>query len=166
MTIRVSRHHLEHCRRRALEEGWRLADLVRTLICLGATVYFLRLRNAKAVDNFMRLSTLNRMNRALVRATGRGRGGRRESAQLGGSALQVVHLPPGLHRLASAYSAATGTSRNALLSRFFDAGFILYMLGQETLLKTLCSLQEERKQHPEADHDEYPGDRDAIQDDR
>jgi hypothetical protein len=131
-----------------LEEGWRLSDLVRTLICLGATVYFLRLRSAKVVDRFMRLSALNRMNRAFVRATGWGRGGRRESAQFGGSTLQVVHLPAGLHRLVSAYSAATGTSRNALLSRFFDAGYILYMLGQETLLKTLLSLQEERSASP------------------
>jgi len=114
------------------------------LICLGATLYFLRLRNPEAVEGFLRLATLSRASRVLDMAIGRPRGRRNEPKHIGETALLPVHLPKGLHELVSAYSSATGTSRNALLGRFLEIGYILYMLGQNTLLKILRSLQEER----------------------
>jgi hypothetical protein len=55
-----------------------------------------------------------------------------------------VHLPAGLYDIISVYSAATGTSRNALMNRYLEAGFILYLLGQNTLLKTIRSAQKDR----------------------
>ena len=143
-SIRVSRHRLEHCRKRALEEGWQLSELARMLICLGATLYFLRLRNPKALEQFRLLATMNRAYGALDTALGRRRGGRNEPKHMGRTTLLPTHLPRGLYDLVSAYSATTGISRNALLSRFLEAGFIIYMLGQNALLKTLRSLQEER----------------------
>jgi hypothetical protein len=145
-SIRVSRHLLEHCRKRALEEGWQLSELARMLICLGATIYFLRLRNPEALENFMRLATLHRAIRALDTTTlGRPRGHRNEPKHVSETTLLPAHLPIGFYELVSAYSFATGTSRNALLSRYLKAGYILYMLGQETWFKTILSLQNERQ---------------------
>jgi len=60
--------------------------------------------------------------------------------------LLPVHLPRGFYDLISTCSATTGRSRNSLLSQFLKAGYLTYMLGQNTLLKTLCSLQEERQE--------------------
>jgi hypothetical protein len=147
-SIRVSRHRLEHCRKRALEEGWDLSDFARMLICLGATIYFLRLRNPKALEGFLRLATLNRASRALDMAVGARRGRRNEPKHIGRTMLLPLHLPRGLYEFISTYSAATGISRNALLSRYLDAGFILYMLGQDTFLGTLRSLEERREPGP------------------
>jgi hypothetical protein len=87
---------------------------------------------------------MHRLSRALDGAVGRRRGHRNEPKHLGETTLVPVHLPRGFHELISTYSAATGISRNALISRYLEAGYILYMLGEETLLKTLRSLQEER----------------------
>lgn len=144
-SVRVSAYRLEHCRIRALEEGWQLAELAQMLICLGMTLYFLRLRSSEALERFKLLATMNRAYGALDTALGRRpRGRRNERKQIGKTTLLPVHLPRGLYDLVSAYSATTGISRNALLSRFLEAGFIIYMLGQNALLKTLRSLQEER----------------------
>ena len=115
------------------------------LISLGATIYLLRLRNREALDRFMRLATLNRASRALDTALGRSRGHRNEPKHISETTLLPVHLPKGFYELVSTYSSATGTSRNALLSRFLETGYILYMLAEETLLKTLLSLRKERK---------------------
>jgi len=144
-SIRVSAHHLEHCRKQALEEGWQLAELAQMLICLGMSLYFLRLRSPEPLEQFKLLATMNRAYEGLDRALGGRRGRRNEREQTGKTTLLPVHLPRGLYELASTYSATTGISRNALLSRFLNAGFIMYMLGQKALLKTLRSLQQERQ---------------------
>jgi hypothetical protein len=116
------------------------------LICLGATIYLLRLRNRKALEGFFRLATLSRASRALDTAIGRPRGYRKESKSIGRTTLLPTHLPKGFYELVSAYSFATGTSRNALLNRFLEIGYILYMQGQETWFKTILSLQKERQE--------------------
>jgi hypothetical protein len=118
------------------------------LICLGATLYFLRLRNPEALERFLRLATLNRAYGTLDMAFGRRRGHRNEPKHIGRTTLLPIHLPRGAYDLISAYSAATGRSRNALLSGFLETGYVLYMLGQDTLLKTLRSLEDECR-HPQ-----------------
>jgi hypothetical protein len=143
-SIRISRLRLAYCRKRALGEGWELSDFVRMLICLGATIYFLRLRNPEALEQFMRLATLSRASRALDEAIGRGRRCRNEPKH-GKTSLVPVHLPRGVYELVSTYSATTGASRNALLCRFLETGHILYMLGEETWFKTILSLRKERQ---------------------
>jgi hypothetical protein len=110
------------------------------LICLGATVYFLRLRNAETLEQFKLRATLNRAYRALDIAIG-GRGRMNARRHIDKTTLLPTHLPVGLYKVISAYSVATGVSKNALLSRFLEVGLILYMLGQETLLKTVVSLE-------------------------
>jgi len=114
------------------------------LICLGATLYFLRLRNPEALERFKLLATMNGAYGALNVALGRRRGRRNEPKHIGRTTLLPTHLPRGVYDLISAYSAATGRSRNALLSGFLEAGYVLYMLGQDTLLKVIRSLENER----------------------
>jgi hypothetical protein len=115
------------------------------LICLGATIYLLRLRNPEALEGFTRLARMYRLTRALDMTIGRPRGRRNESKHIGGTTLLPVHLPKGVYALISTCSGTTGRSRNSLLSQFLEAGYILYMLGRTTLLKTLRSLEGERR---------------------
>jgi hypothetical protein len=115
------------------------------LISLGATSYFLRLRHPEVSERFKRLATMNKATASLDMALRRRpRGGRNEPKQIARTALLPVHLPRGLYELVSTYSATTGTSRNALLSRYLEAGYIIYMKGQNTLLETIRSLEAER----------------------
>jgi hypothetical protein len=115
------------------------------LICLGATLYFLRLRNPEALEQFKLLATMNKAYGALDMAIRRRQGHRNQPKHMDETTLLPTHLPRGLYNIISAYSAATGISKNALLSRFLEAGFIMYMLGQNTLLETVTSLEHERK---------------------
>lgn len=116
------------------------------LISLGATSYFLRLRHPEASERFKRLARMSEASRLLDMAVGRRpRGRRNEPKHIGETTLLPVHLPRGFYELVSTYSSATGTSRNALLSRFLEAGYIIYMKGQNSLLETIRSLQEERR---------------------
>ena len=153
-SIRVSAFLLEHCRKRALEEGGRLSELARMLICLGATAYFLRLRNPEASELFKRLATMSDMSQRLDMAVGRQRGRRNEPKKIGETTLLPVHLPRGFYDLISTYSGTTGRSRNATLSRFLESGFLIYLQGQNTLLKTIYSLQTERAER--RNHKESP----------
>jgi hypothetical protein len=79
---------------------------------------------------------------------GGSRGHRNEPKHLSETTLLPVHLPRGFYELVSTYSSATGTSRNALLSRFLEAGYILYMLGEQTWFRTILSLQKEHQASP------------------
>lgn len=103
-SIRVSSHRLEYCRKRALEEGWQLSDLARMLICLGATSYFLRLRNPEASERFRRLATMTKASASLDVALGRRRGRRNEPKHIGETTLLPIHLPRGFYDLMSKYS--------------------------------------------------------------
>ena len=145
-SVRVSALLLEHCKKRAVEEGWQLSELARMLISLGATSYFLRLRHPEASERFKQLATMSEASSAFDMAVGRRpRGRRNEPKQIGETTLLPMHLPRGFYELVSSYSSATGTSRNALLSRFLEAGYIIYMKGQNSLLETILSLKEERR---------------------
>jgi len=115
------------------------------LICLGATAYFLRLRNPEASEVFKRLATMSDVSQRLDMAVGKRRGRRNEPKQIGETTLLPVHLPRGFYDLISTYSGTTGRSRNAALSRFLESGFIIYLQGQNTLLETIRSLYAERE---------------------
>jgi hypothetical protein len=115
------------------------------LICLGANLYFIRLRNPEALERFKLLASMHRAYGALDVALGRRQGRRNEARHIGKTTLLPMHLPRGVYNIISAYSGATGISRNALMSRFLEAGFIIYLLGQNAFLKTLTSLRDEHK---------------------
>jgi len=95
---------------------------------------------------YKRLAAMSDASSALDMVVGRRpRGRRNEPKKIGETTLLPVHLPRGFYELVSSYSSATGTSRNALLSRFLEAGYIIYMKGQNSLLETILSLKEERR---------------------
>jgi len=151
-SIRVSALLLEHCRKRALEEGWQLSELVRMLTCLGAASYFLRLRNPEAAEQFKRLATMNDVSKVFDMAVGRRRGRRNEPKRIGETTLLPVHLHRGFYDIISTYSVTTGTSRNGILSRFLEMGFLIYLRGQNTLLETIRSLYIEEQVAKEDRH--------------
>jgi cobalamin biosynthesis Co2+ chelatase CbiK len=126
---------------RALEEGWQLSELSRMFICLGANLYFLRLRNPEFLERFKLLVITHRAYGALDMALRKRQRRRNEPKNISKTTLLPLHLPRGLHHTISTYSDATGVSKNALMSRFLEAGFIIYMLGENALFKTLVSLQ-------------------------
>jgi hypothetical protein len=116
------------------------------LISLGATSYFLRLGHPEAAERFKQMATMSEMSSTIDMALGRrARGRRNQPKQIGETTLLPVHLPRGFYQVVSSYSSATGQSRNALLSRFLEAGYIIYMKGENSLLETIRSLQEERQ---------------------
>jgi hypothetical protein len=144
-SVRVSKLLLEHCRRRAVEEGWQLAELARMLICLGATARFRSLADPESSERFKRLATMSKASASLEVAIGRHpRGRRNEPKGIARTTLFPIHLPRGFHDLISTYSATTGRSINSVLSGFLKTGYIIYMQGQNTFLETIRSLQEER----------------------
>jgi len=144
-SVRVSRHLLEHCRKRAVEEGWQLAELARMLICLGATARFRSLGEPEASERFKRLATMSKASASLDVAIGRRpRGRRNEPKSIARTTLLPIHLPRGFYDLISTYSATTGRSINSVLSGFLETGYIIYMRGQNTLLETIRSLHAER----------------------
>ena len=63
------------------------------LICLGATLYFLRLRNPEALERFKLLATMNRTYGALDVALGTRRRHRNEPKHIGRTTLLPIHLP-------------------------------------------------------------------------
>jgi len=116
------------------------------LIRLGATSYFLRLRHPEVAERFKQMATMSQMSALLTRLSEDEHVGRRnEPKQIGETVLLPVHLPRGFHEFVSSYSSATGQWRNALLSRFLEAGCIIYMKGENSLLETIRSLKEERR---------------------
>jgi len=114
------------------------------LICLGATSYFLRLRKPEASEQFKRLATMSEMSKVLDAAVGGRRGRRNEPKHIGETTLLPLHLPRGFYDVISIYSATTGRSRNATLTMFLEAGYVIYMKGQNTLLETIHSLRAEQ----------------------
>jgi len=114
------------------------------LICLGATSYFLRLRNPEASERFKRLATLSDTGKIFDMAAGTRHKGRKAPPEIGETRLLALHLPQGFHDIIRLYTRTTGASRNSALNRFLEAGFIIYTKGQNTLLETIRSLQDER----------------------
>lgn len=143
-SVRLSRHLLEHCRKRAVEEGWQLAELVRVLICLGATARFRALGEPEASERFKRLARMSKASASLDVDMGRHpRRRRNEPKGIARTTLLAVHLPRGFYDLMSTYSATTGRSINSVLAGFLKTGYIIYVRGQNTFLEMVCSLQEE-----------------------
>ena len=126
--------------------GLAVAELVRMLICLGATARFRSLAEPESSERFMRLATMSKASASLEAAIGKHpRGRRNQPKSIARTTLLPVHLPRGFYDLMSTYSATTGRSINSVLSGFLETGYIIYMRGQNTFHETIHSLQEERQ---------------------
>lgn len=140
-SIRVSALVLEHCKRRAVIEGWQLSDLARVLVCLGATASFLRLQDPDALERFKTMATLDRAAKHLDMAIGKRRGRTNAPRQLGETVLLPLRLPRGLCRTITIYADTSGRSRNEVLAMFLERGLIIYLRGQNAMLDAIQSLK-------------------------
>lgn len=113
----------------------------------GRRLGSLRLRaKPEACEGFKLLARMSGASKALdVAARGRSRSPRHEAKHIGETTLLPMHLSRGLYDIISTCSATVGRSTNATLSLFLESGFLMYALGQNTLLETLRSFQEERR---------------------
>lgn len=169
-SVRVSRLVTEHCRYIAGLEGWEAADLLRTLICMGAAFSFLTLKKEEFRERHKERVMLSRMLGQLNPILG-GRSRRPYALpRAGASGLITLRLPQGLSEIITRYAQTSGSSPNHMLSRFLEWGLIIYLKGENTLLKTMSSLTQDRVQIERPEKQPGPqagvqaGDADAEQD--
>jgi len=153
-SVRVSRLVAEHCRHIAELEGWETADLVRTLVCMGAAFAFLRLEKAEFQKRHRRRVMLSRMLGQLNPILGERSRRPHALPRVGGSGLITLRLPQGVSKFMTAYAQTCGSSPNSMLSMFLECGLIIYSKGEKSLLETMRSLKQDHTQteSPEKPH--------------
>ena len=142
-SLRLSRFMAAHCRRLAIREGWEIADLARMLICLGAIASFLSLREQETAESFKRRAIMSETVTVLDSVLGRPSRRPHALPGIGESELLTVRLPLGLSRIVAAYANTSGRSVNHALRIFLERGLIMYMKGENNLLETVRSINEE-----------------------
>ena len=160
-SVRVSRLVAEHCRHIAAHEGWETADLLRTLICMGAAFSFLTLKKEEFRERYGERVMLNRMLGQLNPILGERSRRPHALPRVGGSGLITLRLPQGVSKIMTAYAQTCGSSPNSMLSMFLECGLIIYLKGENALLETMRSLTQERAQigRPE----KQPGPQSGVQ---
>jgi hypothetical protein len=153
-SVRVSRLVAERCRHIAELEGWETADLVRTLVCMGAAFAFLRLEKAEFQKRHRRRVMLSRMLGQLNPILGERSRRPHALPRVGGSGLITLRLPQGVSKFMTAYAQTCGSSPNSMLSMFLECGLIIYSKGEKSLLETMRSLKQDHTQteSPEKPH--------------
>ena len=153
-SVRVSRLVAERCRHIAALEGWETADLVRTLVCMGAAFAFLRLEKAEFQKRHRRRVMLSRMLGQLNPILGERSRRPHALPRVGGSGLITLRLPQGVSKIMRAYAQTCGSSPNSMLSMFLECGLIIYSRGEKSLLETMRSLTQDHTQteSPEKPH--------------
>lgn len=142
-SLRLSRFTVAYCGQLAIRDGWEVADLARTLICIGAVVSFLSLKKGETVERFKKRAMLRRTLGALDSVLGHPIRRPYAYAGIGQSELLTVRLPPGLSRTIRDYVNASSMSMNHVLGVFLQHGLIIYMKGENSLLDTIRSLAQE-----------------------
>jgi hypothetical protein len=122
---------LEHaCRRLAHNEGWKLGDLCRSLIVLGACGSYLTLRSSepqhpKSDGRFS--SVLKEYLGAQAYAPRTVRCSR----------VMRVRLPSGVARMLTLYSKLMTSLRSHVYTRLLRAGLLMYLTSEKRLAETL-----------------------------
>jgi len=153
-SVRVSRLAADGCRHIAALEGWETADLVRTLVCMGAAFVFLRLKKAEFQKRHRRRVMLSRMLGQLNPILGERTRRPHALPRVGGSGLITLSLPQGVSKIMTAYARTCGSSPNSMLSMFLECGLIIYSKGEKSLFETMNSLKQDHTQteSPEKPH--------------
>ena len=153
-SVRVSRLAAERCRQIAVLEGWETADLLRTLVCMGAAFAFLRLKKAEFQKRHRRRVMLSRMLGQLNPILGERSRRPHALPRVGGSELITLRLPQGVSKIMAAYAQTCGSSPNNMLSMFLECGIIIYSKGEKSLFETMRSLRQDHTQteSPEKPH--------------
>jgi len=127
--IRIPRTLGLLCRGLAEREGWQIADLLRALLLLSATTKFLYLPKDETFKKLVELSRYS-VGRAY------------SISGAGVTVLIDLRLPEGFAKMITAYADRTRRSRNDTVRYFIQAGLIMYLKAETSLINTLPSLNE------------------------
>jgi len=141
-SIRVSRIALTVCKHVAEREGWELADLVRTLICLGAAFSFLGLKQTEFEARYRKRILLRRMMSELGSFLGKPVRRPYASSRTGGNEVVTLRLPQGLSEIITTYARMSGCSLNHVLAALMQGGLVIYSKSKDKLLQMSRSLTE------------------------
>ncbi len=155
--FRFSPDLARHLRQLAGRKGWQIADLARTLICLGGTADFALLRDPDRLEDLKDTSALRlfdtRLKTALKKPVPRPYGPRTTRRRIPLQSKPItVHLPESLLRLIQLYASLQATSRNQACEQLLMHGLILYLKAENALLQTIRSVQEVSEEG-RADHE-------------
>jgi len=136
VTVRVPEPVTLQVREVAGFSGWQLADLQRTLICMGAVFFLLSSGNEtseRAAETLLGGAKLLRLSRSFRRTPGR----RRPYAfrlRLSKSSLTTISLPESVCDVIAAYAELKNASRNQVYSRCLQQGLLIYLKAQAIAL--------------------------------
>ncbi len=137
VTIRLPKAVVGQCENLAKEFDWQLADLLRTLICIGATFVFLAAKSPERHESAEKLLgglELVRLSRSFsLRLSKRDYAFRVRGRQ---SALLSVSLPKSVCDLVGIYADLKKGSRNQAYHKLLLQGLIAYFKAQASLLET------------------------------
>ncbi len=136
VTIRLPEAIVAQCANLAREFGWELADLLRTLICIGATFVFLAAKSPELHESAEKL--LGGLELVKLSRSFSPRLSKREYAfRLRGrqSTLLSVSLPKSVSDLVGVYADLEKGSRNQTYHKLLLQGLIAYFKAQSSLLE-------------------------------
>ena len=136
VTVRVSKQIAIQCKEITQKFGWQLADLLRTLICIGAVFAFLEhksLEREKAASTLLGGLKLARPSGGLSRQFSE----RPYAFRIQGrkSTLLTLSLPESLCDLIALYANQMEASRNETYYKFLQHGLLIYLKAQTSLLE-------------------------------
>jgi hypothetical protein len=144
VTVRVPTPLADQCRQLAHGLGWRLAPLLRILICIGACILFLTAGKAaaeKAASKLLGGLELARFTRAFTvrqEASSRHYVFRMRGRK---SELFTLTLPQSFRDLVSIYADYAHATCNQTYYRFLQQGLITYLKAQASLLEANAKRQ-------------------------
>ncbi len=146
-TFRFNPDLARHLRQLAARKGWQIADLARTLICLGGAINFGALWEPDRLEELKDASALRlviiRLSTVLKEPVPRPYGPRTLKRGIALESKPVtVHLPESLVRLIQLYASVQDMSRNQACDQLLMHGIILYLKAENALLQTTRSVQE------------------------
>ncbi len=136
VTIRLPKAVVALCKNLAMEFGWELADLLRTLICIGAKFVFLAAKGSEHQEAAEKL--LGGLELVTIsRSFSLGPGKRDYALRLRGrkSLLMSVSLPKSVCDLVGVYADLEKGSRNETYHKLLHQGLIAYFKAQASLLE-------------------------------
>ena len=135
VTFRIPQPVAVQIRDVASFSGWQLADLQRTLICLGATFFILSYGNEaseQAAATLMGGMKLLRLSSEFRLAPGRRPYASR--SRLYESTFATVSLPESVRDVIAAYADLKHVTRNQLYNKCLQQGLLIYLKAQATAL--------------------------------
>lgn len=135
VTVRVPSQIVTQCKGIAQNFGWQLADLLRTLICIGATFFFLSVESPdgeEAVSTFLGGLKLLKLSRGF----GLHFSERPYAFRIWGrkSTLVTFSLPRSLCGQVAIYAGLKKASRNQAYYKCLHQGLLIYLKAQTSIL--------------------------------